>query len=93
MPKRIVSKYSNIYIFGTFSCEAGCNMKFGYARVSKNEQSLDVQVQKLQDARCEEIFKEKISGAKNDRGSDNLQRKTGSRSNLVAGISRKKTSG
>jgi DNA invertase Pin-like site-specific DNA recombinase len=42
-------------------------MKFGYARVSKNDQSLDVQVQKLTDARCEEIFKEKVSGAKDDR--------------------------
>ena len=43
------------------------NMKFGYARVSKNEQGLDVQIQKLTDAGCEEIFQEKISGAKDDR--------------------------
>lgn len=42
-------------------------MKFGYARVSKNEQSLDVQIQKLKAAGCEEIFQEKISGAKDDR--------------------------
>ena len=42
-------------------------MKFGYARVSKNDQSLDVQVQKLNLAGCDEIFKEKISGAKDDR--------------------------
>lgn len=42
-------------------------MKFGYARVSKNDQSLDVQVQKLIDAGCEEIFKEKVSGAKDNR--------------------------
>lgn len=42
-------------------------MKFGYARVSKNEQNLDVQLQKLQAAGCDEIFQEKISGAKNDR--------------------------
>ena len=42
-------------------------MKFGYARVSKNEQSLDIQVQKLQAAGCEEIFQEKISGAKDNR--------------------------
>lgn len=45
----------------------GAYMKFGYARVSKNDQSLDVQVQKLKAAGCEEIFKEKISGAKDDR--------------------------
>ena len=42
-------------------------MKFGYARVSKNEQILDIQVQKLQAAGCEEIFQEKISGAKDNR--------------------------
>lgn len=42
-------------------------MKFGYARVSKNDQNLDVQVQKLKDAGCEEIFMEKVSGAKDDR--------------------------
>ncbi len=42
-------------------------MKFGYARVSKNEQNLDAQLQKLQAAGCEEIFMEKISGAKDDR--------------------------
>lgn len=42
-------------------------MKFGYARVSKNDQSLDIQVQKLQTAGCDEILMEKISGARDDR--------------------------
>lgn len=42
-------------------------MKFGYARVSKNEQSLDIQVQKLNEIGCDEIFKEKVSGAKDNR--------------------------
>jgi DNA invertase Pin-like site-specific DNA recombinase len=42
-------------------------MKFGYARVSKNDQSLDIQIQKLTQAGCNEIFKEKVSGAKDDR--------------------------
>lgn len=42
-------------------------MKFGYARVSKNEQNLDIQIQKLTAAGCDEIFKEKVSGAKDDR--------------------------
>jgi DNA invertase Pin-like site-specific DNA recombinase len=42
-------------------------LKFGYARVSKNEQSLDVQIQKLIAAGCEEVFQEKVSGAKDDR--------------------------
>lgn len=43
------------------------NMKFGYARVSKNDQSLDVQLQKLREVGCEEIFQEKVSGAKDER--------------------------
>ncbi|WP_032113564.1 recombinase family protein [Candidatus Paracaedibacter symbiosus] len=42
-------------------------MKFGYARVSKNDQSLDIQMQKLQAAGCDEILMEKASGAKDDR--------------------------
>lgn len=47
-------------------------MKFGYTRVSKNDQSLDVQIQKLTQAGCNEIFQEKISGAKDDRVQLNL---------------------
>jgi len=42
-------------------------MKFGYARVSKNEQSLEIQIQKLKEAGCEELFTEKASGAKDSR--------------------------
>lgn len=42
-------------------------MKFGYARVSKNDQSLEIQIQKLKEAGCEEIFTEKVSGAKDNR--------------------------
>ena len=47
-------------------------MKFGYARVSKNYQSLDIQLDKLEKAGCYEIFKEKVSGAKDDRTQLNL---------------------
>ena len=42
-------------------------MKFGYARVSKNDQSLDIQIQKLKAVGCDEIFQEKVSGVKEDR--------------------------
>lgn len=37
-------------------------MKVGYARVSSVGQSLDIQVEALQAAGCEKIFKEKVSG-------------------------------
>jgi DNA invertase Pin-like site-specific DNA recombinase len=47
-------------------------MKFGYARVSKNDQSLDIQIEKLKKAGCDEIFAEKVSGAKDDRLKLNL---------------------
>ena len=42
-------------------------MKFGYARVSKNDQSLEIQIQKLKAIGCDEIFMEKVSGAKDNR--------------------------
>ena len=47
-------------------------MKFGYARVSKNDQSLDIQIQKLEAVGCDEIFQEKVSGVKDDRKELNL---------------------
>lgn len=39
-------------------------MKFGYARVSTKDQSLDLQVEELKKIGCEKIFKEKISATK-----------------------------
>ena len=43
------------------------NIKFGYARVSKNEQSLDIQIKKLQEFGCQEIYQEKTSGLNDNR--------------------------
>lgn len=42
-------------------------MKIGYARVSTNDQNLENQISLLKENGCEEIFEEKISGAKKSR--------------------------
>ncbi len=42
-------------------------MKIGYARVSTDGQYLDRQITKLEEAGCEKVYSEKVSGAKTDR--------------------------
>lgn len=39
----------------------------GYARVSKHDQNLDLQIQALQEYGCDQIYSEQISGADDDR--------------------------
>lgn len=41
-------------------------MKYGYARVSSAGQNLSAQVKQLQEAGCDTIFKEKVSGRKKE---------------------------
>jgi DNA invertase Pin-like site-specific DNA recombinase len=42
-------------------------MKYGYARVSSDGQSVDAQVRQLTKAGCKKVFREVASGAKTDR--------------------------
>ena len=42
-------------------------MKIGYARVSTEEQNLDLQMDALEKVECDKIFTDKMSGARSDR--------------------------
>jgi DNA invertase Pin-like site-specific DNA recombinase len=53
-----------------FICESPLHnvpMKYGYARVSTDGQSVDAQVRQLRKAGCKTVFREVASGAKTDR--------------------------
>lgn len=45
----------------------GSKLKIGYARVSTNEQTLNMQIDALQKAGCNRIYKEKVSGVRDER--------------------------
>jgi hypothetical protein len=43
------------------------NNRFGYARVGTYGQTLDARLEQLQGAGCSKIYREKVTGAHNDR--------------------------
>ena len=49
------------------SCETFSPLKIGYARVSRDEQTLDLQTDALEKAGCSRIYTDKASGAKQSR--------------------------
>ena len=49
-------------------------MKYGYARVSTDGQSVDAQVRQLTKAGCRKVFREVASGAKTDRAASPVAR-------------------
>ncbi len=53
--------------FATKFAAEEAKLKIGYARVSTNDQNLENQIALLTEAGCENIFEEKISGAKKSR--------------------------
>ncbi len=48
---------------GTFSQ----NRRLGYARVSTYGQTLDAQLEQLRNAGCTKIYRESVTGARNER--------------------------
>ncbi|MDX8449823.1 recombinase family protein [Mesorhizobium captivum] len=42
-------------------------MKYGYARVSTESQDLGAQIERLEEAGCQKIFREKLSGKEANR--------------------------
>jgi DNA invertase Pin-like site-specific DNA recombinase len=67
---RIMQQNQEIEKIGLFCCVSPLHntaMKYGYARVSTDGQSVDAQVRTLTKAGCAKVFREVASGAKTDR--------------------------
>ena len=67
---RIMQRFWGADNKGLFLCISyrhKLGMKYGYARVSTDGQSVDTQVRQLTKAGCQKVFREVASGAKTDR--------------------------
>lgn len=65
---RIIDKFHEFSVFRGFSFEGKKNMRIGYARVSTEDQRLDLQMAALKKSGCETIYKDfGTSGRKMDR--------------------------
>ena len=67
---RIMHKNDRAVFIGLALCiiyVLNASMKYGYARVSTDAQSVAAQVEQLTQAGAEKVFREKASGAKTDR--------------------------
>jgi Resolvase, N terminal domain len=67
---RILNQKGSVEIKGFFWCINEVHiqsMKYGYARVSTDGQSVEAQVRQLTKAGCKKVFREVASGAKTDR--------------------------
>jgi DNA invertase Pin-like site-specific DNA recombinase len=62
-----ISSADNKELFLCISYRHKSGMKYGYARVSTDGQSVDAQVRQLTKAGCKKVFREVASGAKTDR--------------------------
>ena len=71
-PSADLQQTEKIVLFRRASPVHNQDMKYGYARVSTDGQSLDAQVRQLTKAGCRRVFRETASGAKTDR--DQLRR-------------------
>lgn len=67
MSKNNFQKTCIYYKIKVNNVNGGLKLKIGYARVSTNEQTLDMQIDALQKAGCNRIYKEKVSGVRDER--------------------------
>jgi hypothetical protein len=61
-----IFRVESCYTFTSFNNRRGI-MLIGYARISQETQSIDLQIDSLTATGCEKIFTDTMSGSRNDR--------------------------